>query len=188
MAELSDLTAKFVGRKIKTLFSSKADLALLRRGVGKKIGEIPEILGYVYLPIDEDNKYTDLAANAIYTALTLYAFHQQGNIKFMGGSDEQDESVHHKSFGYAVKQLCTEDTKIAVTRRFDKVLTAKDLSELAVHARALIGQLRQKSISFDYGQFAKDLYWFQQEDYKRNVVLKWGKDFYKMERMEKEND
>ena len=68
--------------------------------------------------------------------------------------------------------------EIAITRRFNTVLTAKDMTEWAVHARGLIGLFKNANISLDYSKLAVELYWFQQDEYRRNVILQWGRDYY----------
>ena len=59
----------------------RAALAELRRGVGKKPGDIPQLWGYFLQDMPEEffgNKEPSKAEWAIYTALTLFALHQQG--------------------------------------------------------------------------------------------------------------
>lgn len=173
------IIANFVAQEIRKLSNSPVALAKLRRGVGKEIGDLPELLEYVLLP----NEVSDLMAEqSVYTALTLYALHQQGKERFMGACEvvetPEGYSKWQVSFGASIKKLITKDNEVAIKRRFDKVLTARDLTELAVHARGLIGLLKKADITVNYAGFAKDLYWFQQVEYRRNVILKWGKDYY----------
>ena len=62
-------------------FRSKsiAVLARLRRGIGKRPGEIPEL--WEWMMTDEQLRFSEPTYEewASYIALTLYAFHQQGN-------------------------------------------------------------------------------------------------------------
>ena len=175
MNNISMKIKSFTQKRIMQLFGSNAALAQLRRGIGKELGDIPGLLEYV-LPPEEITMYKKsekCIERAIYTALTLYAWHQQGH-------KEQCMSGEENPFGRAVQKLVHSDkaNEIAVVRRFNKVLTAKDVTEISVHARGLIGLLKKENISVNYPDFAVDLYWFQQEEYRRNVLLKWGKDFY----------
>ena len=100
------------------------------------------------------------------------------------GLDDEDKSISSRnSFGHAVRRLVRQQgNEEAVLRRFNKVLSAKDLTELAIHARALLGMLRKEKISLDYPSFAIDLYWFQQSATRRSTLLKWGKDYYMNQR------
>lgn len=184
MGKMDVAIAGFIRARIMELFHSKAALAKMRRGVGKELGDVPELLGFV-LPSEEISSYKEdeiLAEKAIYTALTLYALHQQGNGQCMSaGVGDKDGTLKYKnSFGHAVRTLINDskDKDVAITRRFDKVLTAKDVTEIAVHARGLIGLLKKADIPLHYPDFAADLYWFQQSDYRRSILLKWGKDYY----------
>ena len=185
MGEMDSAIAGFIRGRIKILFHSKAALAQLRRGIGKEIGELPDLLEFV-LPTVEITSWAegeDMAEKAIYTALNLYAFHQQGSSDrcMSAGLKEKEGAISYKnSFGYAIRNLVKSDQnkEAAITRRFNKVLTAQELTELAVHARGLIGLLKKENITLDYPSFAVDLYWFQQQDVRRRVLLKWGKDYY----------
>ena len=170
----------FVVQKIKLLYTDKPNLARLRRGVGKQIGELPELIEYVLLPDSMTAVQEQFVSEAVYTALTLYALHQQGKSGCMCEFPVDKGNVRKSvSFGTAVRKLCNENTRIAVTRRFERIMTSKDVLELSIHSRSLISQMRQKDIALDYGRFATDLYWFQQPKFRRLVILQWGKDFYK---------
>jgi len=162
---------------------SRAALAKLRRGVGKELGEIPEILEYVLLDLPgevvESERDTERAEIAIYTALTMFAVHQQGKEQFMGKEEQEDKQ--RQSFGQAVRILtnANSDHEKAIKRRFDKVLSSYDLKELSVHARSIIGLLKAANIPLDYAAFAEDLFWFQNSDFKRSVILKWTQDYFR---------
>ena len=189
MNELDQMIYSFMKKRIHMLFPSKAALASLRRGIGRIIGDKPDLLGLV-LPDTELSEYKRQEMQieqALYTALTLYAFHQQGNEVCMSQSAKEEEAISHKnSFGYAVRKLVGKtENKEGVLRRFNQVLTANDLAELSVHARGLISMMKQNKISFDYPSFAVSLYHFQQLGGKRQVVLTWGEDFY-MQRKEEQ--
>lgn len=174
---------RFMRRRIPHIYSSKAVLACLRRGIGKEIGTMPNLLGFV-LPEQEISNYPrqeEQIERALYTALTLYAFHQQGIERCMSdGLTEEDAAVSHRnSFGYAAGKLFqASGNEAGVQRRFNQVLTAKDLTELSTHARGIIGLMKRCSITMDYPQFSLDLYRFQQLDCHRKIVLNWGKDYY----------
>lgn len=174
---------RFMKNRIQRIYSSKAALACLRRGIGKEIGTMPNLLGFV-LPEQEISKYPkqeEQIERAIYTALILYAFHQQGIERRMsdGLADEDAAVSHRNSFGYAAGRLFrASESGAGVQRRFNQILTANDLTELSVHARGIISLMKRHNITIDYPQFALDLYYFQQLDWHRKIVLAWGKDYY----------
>ena len=178
-------------RKIRLLFPSKAALARLRRSLGKEYGAMPEILEYV-LPEHELSDYPAKERQieiALYTALTLYAFHQQGSIECVSVSlGENDSAVSNRNtFGHAIRKLSSvAKNPEGVLRRFNQVLTANDLLELSTHARGLISLLKQGHLALDYPLLAVDLYHFQQSEMRRNVILVWGRDYYMNRREEEE--
>lgn len=173
----------FMKRRIRLLYPSKAALARLRRSLGKELGAMPEVLEYV-LPEQELSEYSWQEKQielALYTALTLYAFHQQGkNDCVSTGLTENEQAVSNKNtFGYAIRKLAAvSQNPEGVLRRFNQVMTASDLVELAIHARGLISLLRQSKIVLDYPLLAVDLYHFQQPEMRKNAILSWGKDYY----------
>lgn len=156
---------------------SRADLARLRRGVGKPAGSVPEILDLTLNPDDRRSDGYDGPSpdeQAIHLALTLYAVHQQ--------SQHQRMHVAGRSFGAALGRLRYVDGQEnpGVVRRFQALGTATDLNEVAVHARALTTLLRRAGLGFDYGRFAQDLVLLQLPTRRDAVLLAWGRDFYRV--------
>ena len=179
-------------RKIRLLYPSKAALARLRRSVGKEYGSIPEVLEYI-LPECELSEYPSQEKKielALYTALTLYAFHQQGRDDCVSdGLDEDEKSVSNRNtFGHAVRRLAEAKKSEGVLRRFNQVLTANDLLELSTHARGLISLMKQSRLVLDYPILAVDFYHFQQPEKHREIILSWGRDYYMDKREEDENE
>lgn len=102
----------------------RAELAKLRRGVGHRPGELPELWGSFLLGMPEGfqgNNGPTAAEWAVYLALTLYAVHQQGN--------DQPMNRPHSTLGRAVRQLAERNTsagqdwtEASVLRRFNALL------------------------------------------------------------------
>ena len=182
---MKDIIKKTVSQQIMKLYNrdnswSKAALAKLRRGIGKDLGEMPELFEYVLEGLPEEfyeksKNEMEKAEKAIYQTLTLFAFHQQGKSDFMCKQE------HGQSLGNAIRILINRDIdkEVAIKRRFDKILTAANIEELAVHSRGMIGLLKDGNIPIDYVNYANDLYWFQDPEYKKRVVLKWSKDYFR---------
>ena len=86
---------------------SKALLAQLRRGIGKKPGELPELWGAFLNSLPEElmskSSEPSYAEWAIYTALTLFALHQQGHSEPMNSEGEENR------LGRAVRKLIHND-------------------------------------------------------------------------------
>lgn len=159
---------------------SKATLAKLRRGAGKDISGSPDTWEMVLGNLPQQLKGADssfgfqpsAAEYATYTALTIYATHMQGK--------SQSMSVEDLSFATGAKILMSKTNPEGVKRRFASIITALDINELAYHIRGIVQMMRQADIGFDYPAFARDLYYFQQPGKTRDVLLRWGQDFYIM--------
>lgn len=193
--QIKKLTLEKVERLLTESPWSRAMLAKLRRGVGKQPGELPELFEIFLSNMPEelygkgdDPSYSEWA---IYTALTLFALHQQGKEHSMsvGGKIENKNTGNSlgAAVGYLVKQ--DRDREPAIKRRFDSVATANVFTEFAHHARGLIQLLRAGDIALDYPRFAEDLFWFQFDEMRNRVRLRWGEDYYRIAQsnVEKEN-
>lgn len=187
---VSECTAKAIGRLNPDNPAYAASMAKLRRGVGKSLADAPEVWGLVIPYLSDEltdrsrdgSKETEAEA-AVFTALTLYALHQQGS--------SQDVNRRGESFGSAVGRLRKkegDEEDKAMIRRFNAVITSSEMTELAHHARGLIQLMKasDKNIGLDYPQFARDLYNFQFPDGRKNVILRWGQDFYRINKEEEE--
>lgn len=162
----------------------KAMLANLRRGIGKNIGECPELWGIIFenLP-DKLMGFKEMsdAEWAIYTALTLYALHRQGN----------DNSINQEgvSLGTAAAGLVhSDDDRNRIMKRLNLVITANSKEDTAYHLRGLIYLLKNDGVALDYVRLAKDLYISCNPEWANSVKLGWGRDFYKIKNKEKGED
>lgn len=158
--------------------TTKAELAALRRGLGKKPGEIPSLWGSFLLdlpePLMSKSDEPSPAEWAIYVSLTTYALHQQGH------AESVNRNGYQYSLGHAVGKLVeNEDAMERVKRRFSCMASSDEMVELSYHIRTIIQLLRAGNIELDYSDLAKDLYLFQCGDSANNVRLKWGRDFYR---------
>lgn len=173
------------------LGSSKAQLAQLRRGAGKRPGELPELWGIFLRNMPEElmgkEGRPSYAEWAIYTALTLFALHQQGHSEPMHAEGEENR------LGRAVKKLAHgEEEEENVRKKFSITARSDDMEELSYHLKTLVRMLGSNDIKLDYEDLAKDLYRFQFENDADQVRLKWGQDFYRFvgtkDRGEEEKD
>jgi CRISPR system Cascade subunit CasB len=166
----------------------KAALANLRRGIGKAPGELPELWGEFLADMPEEmfGKGEPSAAEwAVYTALTVFALHQQGH-------DPKTEPMHRegRGIGRAARLLVESDNdEERIRNRFNIIATSADMRELTNHLRALVSLLKAKGIPMDYAALAADLYMYQFPAARSNVRLRWGQDFYGFtERKDENND
>jgi CRISPR system Cascade subunit CasB len=157
---------------------STSALAQLRRGVGRAPGSVPEIWPWTMDGLESTAKSDRPSPEetAVHHALTLFAVHQQSRDTSMNESG--------RTFGRAVRLLADRagtDHAIQespVYRRFTAMATANGFSELVVHARGLIGQLRAEKIGFAYPAFAGDLCDLATSWASSEVRRRWSRDFY----------
>ncbi len=171
------------------LFSSndayiRSTLAKLRKGAGKEVGEVPEIWDITLLNISD--KWMSKDGNptkeeiVIHTAITYFALHQQGK-------DIKTQAMHIKgvSLGDAINKLYLKyDKQDTIKKRFDVIVTSSSIKELTYHLRGIIQLLKKEGIGLDYGKLADDLLFYQIPKSTNKVRLKWGQDFYKINKKE----
>ena len=182
----------YVTRKLDSLHEiaetgvGKGILATLRRGVGKNPGELPELWGLIFDGIPEelfgkDGFAASKAEWSIYTVLTLFALHQQGNEKWM---NVKDVSLG-KAAGLLVKSLAQNaDFDIAqkhIQQRMNLIATAKSQEDLAYYLRSLIRFFSNNEIGLDYARLAKELYLMSFDENLETVEavkMTWGRNFF----------
>lgn len=184
MSSMASAVYQFTAKRIEQLAArpdpaARAALAELRRGVGRKPGELPRLWGEFLDGMPEEmysiSGTPSRAEWAVYTALTLYALHQQSK-------DLHTENMNRPdvSFGRACAGLVkNEDDRERIWKRLYLVCTSGDMQELGYRMRGLIQLLRNEGIGLDYPSLAADLYRFQSPEGADAVRLKWGQDFYK---------
>lgn len=193
--QISELTRKKIERLLTKGPWSRGMLAKLRRGIGKQPGELPELFEIILGDMPEElygrGDGPSYSVGAIYTALTLFALHQQGKDRPMSVSGTSENKNTGNSLGTAVGYLVKQnrEREPAIKRRFDAVVTANEFTELAYHARGLIQLLRAEDIALDYPRFAEDMFWYQFDEKRNQVRLRWGEDYYRIVQLnvDKEN-
>ena len=179
----------FVGRKIQILQaesdlgSGKAMLANLRRGIGREPGELPQLFGILLSDIPEDfwskNGTATKEEWVCYTALTLYALHQQGyNAKSQHMHTDEDVSLGKAMYRLAASYDGDPNAEQRVVQKMRMLATSADVKELSHHLRGIVQLFKANGISLNYRRMAGDLYEMQFPEGKRKVCLKWGQDFY----------
>ena len=175
----------------------RAELAKLRRGIGRAPGDLPELWGGLLQGMPASFYGTNGPSHeewAVYLALTLYALHQQSN-------DTVCVSQLGCTLGRAVRRLAEQTvasgqdwTESSVLRRFNALATADSMPEVSHYLRGMVQLFRgnEPKLKLDYPRLAVELYRFQLPDQAANVRLQWGRDLYQMnadtpETEEKEN-
>lgn len=187
---------KFVSRKIFSLTksldfgSTKASLAQLRRGVGKQPGEFPELWGEFLQDLPEElmsnNDETSREEWAVYTALTLFALHQQGHSEPMNAEGDENH------LGRAVRKLVhsegDQSNEERVKFKLGLAASSDDMTELSYRLRTLVNLLSGENIKLDYAELAKDIFLFQSENYADKIRMKWGRDYYRNYKNDSESE
>lgn len=115
---------------------------------------------------------------AVHAAMTLYAFHQQGQSRPM-----HIRGVGH-GIGSAIRQLVIQEkdhySNLEVgemPRRFRAFITAETMDETLHYARQMVQQLRGAGIAVDYAKLAAQLYSLQSPYKVDQVRLAWGREY-----------
>lgn len=185
--QVQDFTRAQIRRimSMKNKGEQKAALANLRSGVGCVPGGKPGLWGEYLLNMPEEmyspSGEPSYAEWAVYTALTLFALHQQGK-----EPDSECMNAEGQPLGRAAARLVRdEEDRPRIWRRFGAVASAEDMAELTVYLRALVQLLRAEGIGLDYPRLAADLFDYQHSSRRDRVRLRWGQDFYRW--MEKDD-
>ncbi len=195
MQDLScDDVYSFVKYKLSSITNrsepeTRAVLAILRRGVGRKPGELPQLYGEFLKGMPEkmysSGNGPSYAEWAVYIALTLYALHQQGK-----NVESENMNRDNVSLGEAASRLAEDDDeRERIWRRLCIAAQSDDMTEMSYHLRGLVQLLRAKDVPLDYPRLAKDLYLYQlSEKWQESVRLKWGQDFYRTHNSDHEEE
>jgi len=157
--------------------ATRATLSRLRRAAGTAPGEDPIAWGMVIeellpnLPAYEIGR-TDEPSNgewAAFTALTMFAVHQQSQPAFMHRK--------HYSVGRAVGELKKDSGSESIKARLDVLQTAQSPKAIQYHLRSIINLLNSYDIPLDYGLLALDLKKLLNPEDRAGVIIRWGRDY-----------
>lgn len=172
--------------------STKALLANMRNSADKDISNNVDALAYVFsnLSYGEDDRGGELSymEQAIFTAIQMYAIHQQSNVESVlkfgnGDENESREKKYKANIGDALATLRSDESE-SIDKRFNAMITATNFNKLSYHLRQMIKILKSKSdAKVDYAKLAEDLYWFM-IGRKEEVRLSWARSYYKYRKNE----
>lgn len=177
-ATATRLQAQFLGEQgDKARARARGQLAELRRSAGQPIERDPLALEKVLLILnptlnEQSIGHTDQPSpseSAAFHALSFFALHMQ--------SSSQPMHTQGVSFASVCGQLFAQSSSASLKPRFDALLLARSTRSRLTQARSMITLLRRAQLSFDYGQFAKDLRSLDYPDRRAGVLLRWGRDF-----------
>jgi len=164
------------GGYLKDLSDAVATLAKLRRGAGKPIEAVPELVRltldhrfYEAFPVEDPR--TDAAEAAAHEALTLYALHQQS---------KRDRGMHRRGSGLggAVRRLMPGgEIDEPLRKRFVQAGSAADHATRLDRLRGIVSLLRAEDIPLDYGLLADQLHDARTPAGAARVRRAWGRGF-----------
>lgn len=175
---VTKLQSRYLGEQgDRAQAAARGTLANLRRHAGQPIESDPLSLERVLITLDPTLTEREIGSGdapsaserAAFYSLTLFALHMQGAATPM----------HRRgtSFAAACGQLYAVSESQSMKPRFDALLLARHARSQLIHARSLITLMRGRGISFDYGNFARDLRSLDHPERRSGVLLRWGRDF-----------
>ena len=188
--QISDVIGAYVFGRTQALLNgspmSRQNLALLRKGVGHRPDDLPDVWGVVFADAPDvlygDGSVVSKPEEAVFMALTFFAKHASGsNAKaaFASGISLTAGLAKLRPVGKPI----TENT--ALCREAQKLMTSKSLSELKAHSQRVISRCRSAGVGIDYGLLAKDIFWWSLGgDSRKRVLLRWSRDFYGINKKE----
>ncbi|WP_406454017.1 type I-E CRISPR-associated protein Cse2/CasB [Streptomyces sp. NBC_00876] len=169
--------------------SAVAALARLRRGAGQDAGSLPDLWSLVDIsPLHEpcegarDLTERELvrAEDALHTALTLWALHQQSRRE--AGMHQRNSRGKPRGVGAAVRRMMNMlkpgEIDEPLRKRLVRVGTAPDLPTLAQRLRDIVLLLRREQFPLDYALLAGQLYEWQRPGGPDGMRREWGRSFH----------
>jgi CRISPR system Cascade subunit CasB len=167
---------------------ARAGRAQLRSALGKEVGAVPAIWQFTVDgdPSTRDDTEPTRGEVAVHTALTLWALHQGSHPDSM---HVISESGRRLSIAAAVRTLTDADGSDRDRHdtpsygRLSALVRATTFDSLATQARGIVNLLSSADVPMDYGQFAVDLFQWQDPRYRSSVTRRWGRDFERAARL-----
>lgn len=144
---------------------------------------------HIFWPVMMENLSSEYLAsngptfeeNAVYSAVKLYAIHQQGNDELVYASKKEEGNAFFEALKKVriSKQQNNIDTK-SFDRRIQLLLATTNFGSL-VNSLAQIEKIGKTNgfNKVDYSQLAQDLLYFQYSYENANkVLLKWGREYF----------
>lgn len=188
------------GRIIRQLYGNdspdKAVLASLRGATSldspRAIAAWPTLLGLIdqkYLSYDGKPTYAEIA---IFTAVHLYAMHQQGQDHLVYGSTQGTSEQKGLSVFTALARLRADpDNRTAIDRRVYQLLAMTNLEAVVNSLTSLVGIIKSSKLNekIDYALLAENLFGFQLSYERANQVrLRWGEEYYGSDSTERKDN
>ena len=134
-----------------------------------------------------DPKEEKRVLNTVMAAFRLYARHQQSESVPMAICEQGDEDARNalrRSFGWSCWKAGSaagkrgQDKAPGIKRRLASLETASDFDGIELQLRGLISIVKTEDVPVDYFLLARDLYLLQIPSCRKDVFLRWSRDFY----------
>ena len=168
---------------------NKAGLAYLRQSKSlnspKAMMVLPDIMRFMDTDMISRSGEPTRAEVAIFTAVRLYAFHQQSKEVSVYGpvnSNDSEEPLGKQIFTVLRELRKNQKTRPALDGRVQQILGATNIASVNNSLNQLIRIIKSAdlSIPIDYGLLARDLFDFQMSYEQANRVrLRWGQQYFK---------
>jgi CRISPR type I-E-associated protein CasB/Cse2 len=114
-----------------------------------------------------------------YDILMLFAKHQQSRDVFLDCADSEIQN-----FGRAFR--LSNDNNKNINDRFMILISSAKRNELILRLKSLISVLSKQS--FCYKSFAQNIYLYDYPEYRNEIRMLWGKDYYRQIETDDENE
>lgn len=154
-------------------------LVELRKGIGKKPGELPELWKLLITDVSglsERFNYSEPTTVewSVYMALVIYGTRR---LQVRRQNDIHKEQV---SLGMALCSLASKtDMEDYFLKELQKMSSLTEPELIFSQLYRLSKFLASNRIQLDYGKLAEDLYRLQNSNDRAALILKWGLDFYR---------
>ena len=165
----------------------KAQLAALRRGLGKSPDQDPEVWGMVlnYLPenLNSGHHITN-TEQAVFAALTLYARGAQGE-----EGRKKPAQRDGVSLGQAMAGLVkpNKNNEGSVLTKIKSIMASESIEEMSTRIRPLISMISEET-GLDYPKLADELAVYFHHDVGKNIRMEWARDYVYKRKAETESD
>jgi CRISPR system Cascade subunit CasB len=155
-----------------------ADMAKLRKGLGRDAGDVPEMWPYYKVVIPDQAAAAGTRRtpelDAEHAALTLFAVHQQSQGTTMHSAEEHigDALLKLRSS----KQFAANPQ--ALDERVNAAATASSVTELVHHLKGLVTLLRGQQLPFDYTQLVDDIADWRWPSSRARIRRQWGAHYF----------
>ncbi|QMU08780.1 type I-E CRISPR-associated protein Cse2/CasB [Levilactobacillus suantsaii] len=186
--EVEKITANIIGELYNHGNLNKGVLASIRDSatlVGPRAQAAwPVMMMYLTPQMLSKTGQPTLAETAIYTAMRLYAIHQQSKDQLVYGSAfDSNKELKGKSLFVALAELRQDDdTRVALDRRVQQLLGTTNVNSIITGITHLVGMLKANNWAqkIDYAQLAQDFHSLQAGyDQANRVRLRWGQAYFR---------